>query len=40
MTRLFSAIGIDYEQWKALTVVALKNDFRSSPSVSAWTIAK
>ena len=30
MTRLFSAIGIDYEQWKALTVVALKNDFRST----------
>ena len=30
MTRLFSAIGIDYQQWKALTVVALKNDFRST----------
>ena len=30
MTRLFSAIGIDYEQWKALTLVALKNDFRST----------
>jgi hypothetical protein len=30
MTRLFSATGIDYEQWKALTVVALKNDFRGS----------
>src|SRR5262245_59803198 len=32
MTRLFSAAGIDYEQWKALTVVALKNDFRGSAS--------
>ena len=30
MKRLFSAAGVDYEQWKALTVVALKLDFRGS----------
>ena len=30
MTRLFAAAGIDFEQWKALTVVALKLDFRGS----------
>lgn len=30
MRRLFSAVGIDFEHWKALTVVALKNDFRNS----------
>ena len=30
MKGLFSTIGIDYDQWKALTVVALKNDFRGS----------
>jgi hypothetical protein len=30
MRRLFSAAGIDFDQWKALTVVALKNDFRGS----------
>lgn len=30
MKRLFAAAGIDYEQWKALAVVALKLDFRGS----------
>ena len=30
MRRLFSAAGIDFDQWKALTIVALKNDFRGS----------
>jgi hypothetical protein len=30
MRRLFSAAGIDFDQWRALTVVALKNDFRGS----------
>jgi hypothetical protein len=30
MRRLFSAAGIDFDQWKALTVVALKLDFRGS----------
>jgi hypothetical protein len=30
MRRLFSAAGVDFDQWKALTVVALKNDFRGS----------
>ena len=28
MRRLAGAIGVDYDQWKALTVVALKLDFR------------
>jgi ABC-2 type transport system permease protein len=30
MTRLFDAIGVDYAQWKALTLVALKLDFRQA----------
>jgi hypothetical protein len=30
MRRFFAAAGIDFDQWKALTVVALKNDFRGS----------
>ena len=30
MRRLFAAAGIDFDQWKALTVVALKLDFRGS----------
>jgi hypothetical protein len=30
MRRLFAAFGVDFDQWKALTVVALKNDFRNS----------
>jgi hypothetical protein len=30
MKRLFAAAGVDFEQWKALTVVALKLDFRGS----------
>jgi hypothetical protein len=30
MRRLFAAAGIDFDQWQALTVVALKNDFRGS----------
>ena len=30
MRRLFAAVGVDFEQWKALTVVALKLDFRGS----------
>ena len=30
MRRLFSAAGIDFDHWKALTVVALKLDFRGS----------
>jgi hypothetical protein len=30
MRRLFSIVGIDFDQWKALTVVALKLDFRGS----------
>jgi amino acid transporter len=30
MRPLFSAFGIDFDQWKALTVVALKLDFRGS----------
>src|SRR5688572_32431044 len=30
MTRLFAAAGVDFEQWKALTVVALKLDFRGT----------
>jgi hypothetical protein len=30
MRRLFSAAGIDFDQWKALTVVALKLDFRGT----------
>jgi len=30
MRRLFSIAGIDFDQWKALTVVALKLDFRGS----------
>jgi amino acid transporter len=30
MKRLFSAAGIDFDQWKALIVVALKLDFRGS----------
>jgi len=30
MRWFFAAAGIDFEQWKALTVVALKNDFRGS----------
>jgi len=30
MKRLFAAAGIDFDQWKALTVVALKLDFRGS----------
>jgi hypothetical protein len=30
MRPLFSAAGIDYDQWKALTIVALKLDFRTS----------
>jgi hypothetical protein len=30
MRRLFAAAGVDFEQWKALTVVALKLDFRGS----------
>src|SRR5262249_61372379 len=28
MKMLLRAIGVDYEQWKALTIVALKLDFR------------
>ena len=35
MRRLFDALGIDYDQWKALTVVALKNDFRARRARSA-----
>lgn len=30
MRRLFAVCGIDYDQWKALTVVALKLDFRGT----------
>jgi hypothetical protein len=30
MRRLFAAAGVDFEQWKALTLVALKLDFRGS----------
>jgi hypothetical protein len=30
LTRLFEAAGVDFEQWKALTLVALKLDFRTS----------
>lgn len=30
MRRLFAAAGVDFEQWKALMVVALKLDFRGS----------
>jgi len=30
MRRLVAAAGVDFEQWKALTVVALKLDFRGS----------
>jgi ABC-2 type transport system permease protein len=30
MRRLFAAAGVDFEQWKAMTVVALKLDFRGS----------
>ena len=30
MRRLFAAVGVDFDQWWALTVVALKNDFRGS----------
>ena len=30
MRRLFAAAGVDFDQWKALTVVALKLDFRGS----------
>jgi len=30
MRRLFATAGVDFEQWKALTVVALKLDFRGS----------
>jgi hypothetical protein len=30
MRRLFAVAGIDFEQWQALTIVALKNDFRGS----------
>src|SRR5262245_10567965 len=30
MRRLFSTVGIDFDQWKALTLVALKLDFRGS----------
>jgi hypothetical protein len=30
MRRLFSVAGIDFDQWKALTVVAIKLDFRGS----------
>jgi hypothetical protein len=30
MRRLFAAAGVDLDQWRALTVVALKNDFRRS----------
>lgn len=30
MRRLFAAAGIDFDQWKALTIVALKLDFRGS----------
>src|SRR5260221_9334682 len=30
MKRLFAAAGVDYEQWKALTVTALKLDVRTS----------
>ena len=30
MRRLFSVFGIDFDQWKALTIVALKVDFRGS----------
>jgi hypothetical protein len=30
MRRLCSAAGVDFDQWKALTVVAIKNDFRGS----------
>jgi hypothetical protein len=30
MRRLFAAAGIDFDQWKALSIVALKLDFRGS----------
>jgi len=30
MRRLFATAGVDFEQWKALMVVALKLDFRGS----------
>jgi len=30
MRRLFAAAGVDFDQWKALTIVALKHDFRGS----------
>ncbi len=30
MRRLFAAADVDYDQWKALTIVALKLDFRTS----------
>lgn len=30
MRTLFQAIGVDFDQWKALTIVALKLDFRTS----------
>ena len=30
MRRLFNAVGIDFDQWRALTLVALKLDFRTS----------
>ena len=30
MRLLFAAAGVDYDQWKALTIVALKLDFRTS----------
>ncbi len=30
MRGLFSAAGIDFDQWRALTIVAIKNDFRGS----------
>ena len=30
MRRFFAAVGVDFDQWWALTVVALKNDFRGS----------
>jgi hypothetical protein len=30
MRPLFDAVGVDFDQWKALTIVALKLDFRTS----------
>ena len=38
MRRLLTAFGVDYDQWRALTITALKLDFRQTALSGAFWV--